>query len=128
MNKTDTQDWEAACPADSLREGEPRGLKLKGIPIALYKVEGCVYATHDECTHAYALLSDGFIDGHTIECTLHGAMYDVRDGKCLAFASCDVKTYPVQVQDGMVKVLLSPAGSDDRNGNADGDGDGNSHR
>lgn len=114
MNTTDTQRWEAACPVDSLEEGMPRGMMLKGIPIALYKVEGCVYATHDECTHAYALLSDGFIEGHTIECPLHGAMYDVRTGKCLAVASCDVKTYPVDVKDGMVSVLLS------RNGDGDG--------
>jgi nitrite reductase/ring-hydroxylating ferredoxin subunit len=101
--------WTPACPAASLRDGAPIGLKLRGIPVALYKVEGQVFATHDVCTHAFALLSNGFLEGHTIECPLHGAMYDVRDGKCLAVAACDLETYPVRLQDDTVCVLL-PAG------------------
>ncbi len=98
--------WQAACPESALREGEPSGLKLRGIPIALYKVQGQVFATHDICTHAYANLSNGFLEGHAIECPLHGAQYDVRDGKCLAVADCDLKTYPVRLEGGTVSVLL----------------------
>jgi nitrite reductase/ring-hydroxylating ferredoxin subunit len=104
--------WAAACRDAELQEGVPRGMKLKGIPVALYKVAGRVYATHDECTHAYALLSDGYMEGHTIECPLHGAMYDVRDGKCLAVAACDVRTYPVKLDEGIVSVLVAPPGED----------------
>jgi nitrite reductase/ring-hydroxylating ferredoxin subunit len=101
--------WQRACSVEALEEGAPSGMKLRGIPIALYKVGGEVFATHDVCTHAYALLSNGFLEGHTIECPLHGALYDVRDGKCLAVGACDLKTYPVQVQDGADNVLV-PAG------------------
>jgi nitrite reductase/ring-hydroxylating ferredoxin subunit len=100
--------WVRACDADAVREGEPRGVKVQGIPIGIYKVQGEVFAAHDVCTHAFALLSDGFLEGHTIECPLHGAMYDVRDGKCLAVASCGIATYPVKVEDGAVNVLLAP--------------------
>lgn len=98
--------WQTACPLDALHEGEPKGLKLNGIPIALYKVDGEVYATHDICTHAYAHLSDGFVEGHTIECPLHGAIYDMRDGKCLAVAPCDLQTFPIKITDGVVSVQL----------------------
>jgi nitrite reductase/ring-hydroxylating ferredoxin subunit len=111
MGTQDTEcRWEAACREADLAEGVPRAAKLAGVPVALYKVEGRVYATHDECTHAYALLSDGFLDGHTIECPLHGAMYDVRDGKCLAVAACDLKTYPVKLDGGLVRVQVEPSG------------------
>ncbi|OVZ55081.1 hypothetical protein CDO44_22800 [Pigmentiphaga sp. NML080357] len=105
----DSSTWETACPLDAVREGTPRGLKLKGIPVALYKIEGAVYATHDVCTHAYAHLSDGYIEGHTIECPLHGAIYDIRDGKCLAVAASDLKTYPVKIEGDTVSVLLPRA-------------------
>ncbi len=101
-------DWEVACRIDTLREGQPSGIRLRGVPIAIYRVDGEVYATHDVCTHAYAHLSDGFIEGHTIECPLHGAMYDVRDGKCIAVGACDLQTYPVRVVEGTVTVLLPP--------------------
>jgi len=113
MSPHDTQaQWEPACALDAVAPGTPKGLKLRGIPIALYKVADAVYATHDVCTHAYALLSDGFQEGHVIECPLHGAMYDVRDGKCLAVAACDLKTFPVKVENGTVSVLLPDAKDD----------------
>ena len=116
MNTSDkAPDWEVACPLETLREGTPKGVKLKGVPVALYKVGDKVYATHDICTHAYAHLSDGFIENHLIECPLHGAIFDVRDGKCLAVAPCDLQTYPVKIADGTVSVLL-PVSDGDENG------------
>lgn len=114
MSGTDARGrWEPACPLDAVEEGTPKGLKLGGVPVALYRVSDAVYATHDVCTHAYALLSDGFMEGHTIECPLHGAMYDVRDGKCLAVAACDLKTFPVKIEGGTVSVLLDAADAND---------------
>jgi nitrite reductase/ring-hydroxylating ferredoxin subunit len=95
-----------ACAASDVRRGEPKGLSLRGIPIALYSLDEGIFATHDECTHAYALLSDGYLEDAVVECPLHGAMYDVRTGKCLAVADCDVRTYKVKLEDGQVLVEL----------------------
>jgi nitrite reductase/ring-hydroxylating ferredoxin subunit len=68
-----------------------------------------VYATHDVCTHAYALLSEGYIEGDVVECPLHGALFEIRSGKCLAVGTSDVATYPVRVEangDVMVEIPL----------------------
>lgn len=94
---TNHDHWVRACAAADVRAGTPKGLRLRGIPIALYRLPEGVFATHDVCTHAFALLSEGFIDDHVVECPLHGAKYDVRSGKCLAVADCDVRTYPVRM-------------------------------
>jgi nitrite reductase/ring-hydroxylating ferredoxin subunit len=48
-------------------------IEIKGCKIALYRCRGEFFATSDICTHAFALLSDGWLDGHEIECPLHGA-------------------------------------------------------
>jgi len=95
------------CAVADLLDGEPKGFKVGEVPIVLTHVDGTCYATHDVCTHAYALLSEGFVEGHVIECPLHGAKYDVRNGKCLAVAHTDVKTYPVQVVRGDVYVTVT---------------------
>ncbi|MGH6754922.1 MAG: Rieske 2Fe-2S domain-containing protein, partial [Bradyrhizobium sp.] len=52
------------------------GVNVGGQPLALYAVDGEVYATADLCTHGQARLSDGYLDGHLIECPLHQGLFD----------------------------------------------------
>ena len=86
----------------------PKRVFLGGHEIALFSVDGEIYATDNICTHAYASLADGFVDGDTVECPLHEACFDIRTGKALtAPATVDLRTYPVQVVDGRILVCLS---------------------
>jgi nitrite reductase/ring-hydroxylating ferredoxin subunit len=106
MDRIEARQWVRACAASELEPGEPKGVKLGGIPIALYRLQDGVYATHDVCTHAYALLSEGYVEGESIECPLHGARFDIRSGKCLAVASADLATYAVRLEDGALMVEI----------------------
>jgi nitrite reductase/ring-hydroxylating ferredoxin subunit len=73
--------------------------------ILLANVDGRLYATSDVCSHAFAYLSEGFLDGAVVECPLHGAQFDVTKGKVLsAPADRDIKTYKVTVVNGRVFV------------------------
>jgi len=112
MNETTSKQWVRACAAADVRKGEPKGVKLAGIPIALYHLDDGFHATHDVCTHAYALMSDGYIEGDEIECPLHGARFDIRSGKCLAVAAADLSTYDVRVEDGSLMVEVPHPGAD----------------
>ena len=101
--------WQALCSASKLSDGEPVGVKFGDLRVALYMVNGEVFATDDVCPHAYALLSTGFLEEYVIECPLHGAMFDVRSGKCQTETYRDVKTYTVEVRNGEVFVDLDTA-------------------
>lgn len=75
--------------------------------IALYNVEGRLYATADICTHAHAHLSDGYVDGDKVECPLHQGLFHIPTGKALSPpVTEDLRTYPVKVVDGDVMVDL----------------------
>ena len=78
---------------------------VDGTPIALYSVDGSYYATADTCTHGNASLSQGFLDGHLIECPLHQGLFDVRTGRA-AGEPCteDIRSFPTRVEDGVVYV------------------------
>lgn len=101
-----TETWKHACPLDKLADGEPYGVKLGEQNVALYKVDDKVFATDNVCSHAFALLSDGFLEGHVVECPLHGAMFDVRTGKCQSNTYTDIKAFAVDLRDGEVYVNL----------------------
>ena len=103
----DETGWVRATNRSNLPEGEPLGVEVAGRSIALYDVDGALFATDNICTHAYARLSDGWLDGELIECPLHAARFDVRTGKVLdPPATEDLKTYPVRVVDDEIQVKL----------------------
>ena len=99
--------WVRAAARSNLAEGEVIGVEVAGHSIALYDADGNLFATDNICTHAYACLSDGWLDGEVIECPLHAARFDIRSGKVLdPPATEDLKTYPVRVVDGEIQVRL----------------------
>jgi naphthalene 1,2-dioxygenase system ferredoxin subunit len=99
--------WVRAAARSDLAEGEVIGVEVAGRSIALYDADGNLFATENICTHAYACLSDGWLDGEVIECPLHAARFDIRSGKVLdPPATEDLKTYPVRIVDGEIQVRL----------------------
>ena len=99
--------WHRVAMLADLKDGEALPAKLGDDAIALYRLDGEVYAIGDVCTHEYALLSQGFVEDGAIECPLHQAKFDIRTGRCLAApATDDVKAYAVRVEDGAVYVSL----------------------
>ncbi|MFM0045581.1 MULTISPECIES: non-heme iron oxygenase ferredoxin subunit [Paraburkholderia] len=73
--------------------------------IALYVVDGEVFATDNVCTHGHARLCDGFLEGTEIECPLHQGRFDVRTGKALCSPLTeDVLSFPVRIVDRRVFV------------------------
>jgi nitrite reductase/ring-hydroxylating ferredoxin subunit len=91
--------WHRVADASAIVEGEAVGVEVGERRIALCCVGGAVYAIENVCPHAYALLSDGFIEGNEIECPLHAACFDITTGECLAPpADRDLVTYKVKVE------------------------------
>jgi nitrite reductase/ring-hydroxylating ferredoxin subunit len=97
--------WHPVLEEAKLGEGEVAQADAGGEALALYKVEGKVYATQELCSHAYVSLVDGYLEGTIIECPVHQARFDITNGKVLdPPANADLKIYPVKVENGMICV------------------------
>lgn len=98
-------DWIRVCATSELLPGETAVAWDDDTPIIVFNVDGDFYALEDRCSHEDFELSAGAFDGSdaTVECTLHGAKFDVRDGRALcAPAYAPVAKFPVKVEDGAV--------------------------
>lgn len=99
--------WQKLARIDDIPADAPLETGTRARPLALYLVDGQVYCTDNLCTHAEAFLSDGYLEGHEIECPLHGARFDIRNGRALCLpAAKDINAYPARVEGGDVLVDL----------------------
>ena len=87
-----------ACAIDAVVDGGALRVMIDGIPVAIVRSEGEVYAIHDVCSHANVPLSEGEIEDQTIECWLHGSRFDLVTGKPTGLpATVPVHVYPVKI-------------------------------
>ncbi|HET6209301.1 MAG TPA: non-heme iron oxygenase ferredoxin subunit [Jatrophihabitans sp.] len=69
------------CALAELTPDIPLRVELAELDVAVVLVGDEVFAIEDVCSHAEVPLTDGEVDGCTIECVLHGSRFDLRTGK-----------------------------------------------
>jgi 3-phenylpropionate/trans-cinnamate dioxygenase ferredoxin subunit len=79
--------------------------------IAIFNVDGELFAIGDTCTHEDFPLSEGDLGPNcTVECPLHGSRFDLRTGNALGLpATGSTGSYPVWVEDGVIKLEVPDA-------------------
>jgi 3-phenylpropionate/trans-cinnamate dioxygenase ferredoxin subunit len=107
-----------ACRVEDVAPGTTLRLELDAadgsvVEVALVHTEDDEYhAVSDVCSHGQVSLSDGEIEGFTVECWLHGSRFDLRTGAPLELpATKPIPVYAVTVEGGDVLVDVdSPLG------------------
>lgn len=103
----ETGNWTHVCAESEISAEAAFEVVHGDFRIALYQLEDGIYATDNICPHAFALMSDGWLEEDVIECPLHGALFDVRSGEVKRGpAECNLRTFLVRVDAGQVFVKL----------------------
>lgn len=88
----------------------PRGgralFEYQGKSLALFDVDGTLYAIDDSCPHQGASLCGGRLEGRTIQCCAHGLRFDLASGYLLNSTALKVASYPVEREDEAVFILF----------------------
>ena len=104
---TQTPVFSRACALSDLPVDGVIGVEVDGVPVAVARAEGEVYAIHDVCSHAEVPLSEGEVYDHTVECWLHGSCFDLRTGRPTAMPATEpVPVYPVKIEGDDVYVAV----------------------
>ena len=71
-----------ACSLSELEQDTAHRVELDGVPISVVlDAEGVVHAIGDTCTHGDISLSEGFVEGDTLECWAHGSAFSLITGR-----------------------------------------------
>jgi nitrite reductase/ring-hydroxylating ferredoxin subunit len=96
-----------SIPLEDVAEGAMKAHKVEGREIVICRTKDGIYALDNVCTHAYARLSEGRLRGTRLICPLHGASFDVRDGRTLgAPATQPLITHPLRVVGNQIEVSV----------------------
>ncbi|KUL25042.1 2Fe-2S ferredoxin [Actinoplanes awajinensis subsp. mycoplanecinus] len=92
-------------------KGTALQVEVDGVEIAIVHADDDnFYAVRDECSHASVALSEGEVDGCTLECWLHGSRFDLRTGEPSGPPAIEpVAVYPVEIRDGDIYVSTTPS-------------------
>jgi len=66
--------------------------------VALFKVDGKVYAMDNTCPHAGGSLGEGHLDGSYVTCPWHAWQFNVTTGDCVTVPQDRIRSYPVEIQ------------------------------
>ena len=91
----------------SLEEVEGKGtlVEVEGNRIALFNLDGEVFAIDDPCAHEGGPLSEGTVQGDEVVCPWCSSRFSIMSGEARALPAMEnVASYEVRVTDGDVEV------------------------
>lgn len=95
--------WIRVCAYSELLPGEFRVVWDRDAAIAVFNVDGELYAVEDICTHDGGELAGGEIHGFEVECPRHGARFDLRTGAAMCPPAYEpIAKFPVVVAGGVI--------------------------
>lgn len=95
--------WVKVGTRSELLPGEYKLVWDGDTPIAVYNIDGALYAVEDTCTHDGGELAGGDVFGFEVECPRHGARFDLRSGAVTKPPAYEpIASFPVREADGLI--------------------------
>jgi nitrite reductase/ring-hydroxylating ferredoxin subunit len=92
---------------DRIQPGTGSRFTVVGKDVAVFNVDGNLFAIADTCPHAGGALGMGKLNGKIVTCPVHGMKFDVTTGCFSGSTDFGVASYPVKVMDGKIMVAIS---------------------
>lgn len=99
-------DFVRVASLSELAAGSSKAVEAGGKAIALFNVNGSVFALDNTCLHQGGPLGEGMLEGEVVTCPWHMWEYNVRTGEKVDSPSIKVSSYQVQVEGDDIKVAL----------------------
>ncbi|MBS1158517.1 MAG: Rieske (2Fe-2S) region [Proteobacteria bacterium] len=98
-------EWNDVAAADELPPGACRRLRVDGVAIAVFNVDGRYYAIEDRCSHEDETLSNGPRQGLEITCPRHAARFSLLTGEALSPPAYEpIAIFPLRLENGRLQV------------------------
>ena len=95
--------WARVAALEDLPHGGAKVVYAGGDQVALFNVDGRLYALGNRCSHANGPLAEGVVENGCVTCPWHGSRFELETGRPVGGpATKPVPTYRVKVEDGAI--------------------------
>jgi nitrite reductase (NADH) small subunit len=91
-------------PAEQLPVGARKVVQMGAYEVALFNIEGCIYAIDNTCPHQGAPLIEGWVAGGCVTCPWHAWTFELATGNMTLGEYATIDTFEVQTEEGMICV------------------------
>lgn len=92
-------EFERVASVSEIPPGGRKSLVFDDRAVLVFRIGNDFYAVEDVCSHDGQPLTDGPLDGYSVECPRHAARFDVRTGKPLCMPAVEpIAVYEVRVE------------------------------
>ena len=99
-------DFVEAAQLEQVAPGQSLFVYVGETGVALFNIDGKIYAINDTCVHQGSSLAQGRLDGKVVTCRGHGWKYDVTTGRLTLNPDSGVASYPVEIVGGKIMVAI----------------------
>lgn len=99
-------EYTTVCRIEELPPGSGRLFRSDSGDVAIFNVDGTLFAIEDTCLHAGGPLHEGTLYGMSVICPWHHWQFDLRDGSCALNPHHKLACYDVRVRNGVVEIGL----------------------
>lgn len=99
-------DYVKVANLSELQPGSCKMVEANGKEIALFNVDGTVYALDNTCLHQGGPLGEGMLEGQVVTCPWHMWQYNVCTGENLRNGAIKVQPYAVRVEGNDIQVAV----------------------
>jgi 3-phenylpropionate/trans-cinnamate dioxygenase ferredoxin subunit len=92
-------DFESVAKVSEIPPGGRKSLVFDERAVLVFRIGNDFYAVEDVCSHDGQPLTDGPVEGFSVECPRHGARFDVRTGRPLCMPAVEpIATFEVKIE------------------------------
>jgi len=89
-----------------LPPGRQKIVEAQGKEIALFNVDGQIYALDNTCPHAGFPLGEGDMSGEHVICPGHSFHYNVKTGECLNDPNMQATCFEVRIEGDEIVIMV----------------------
>ena len=102
--------WTLVARLNDVAKAESKAVRLAdGRSIALFNVDGRIYAADNQCPHMGYPLTRGAVRHGILTCDWHGRSFDLEAGGCFNYECDDLQTFPVEIREDGIWIQLGDA-------------------